>query len=339
VGGHTIEFRYIDGAGQVWTAAKEITIKPVALYAKIASPKPEQLYRLEDNIPFEVSVKGGVPPYTYAWLLDGETINNKKYFEMRLAEGTHKVRLEVKDSADAYMTAERTLWVGKPADAVIMPLKVSIKKPKEGQITKDGYMVQFDSSVSGGRGPYTYSWVSNVNGKISSEKAFYYANLTAGPNGTNTITLKVTDSTGFVASAKATMSVKPICNKDGICYTNEDYLNCPEDCPTGSADGICDKIKDETCDPDCKWQEDADCICNRNGLCDMGIENYANCPKDCISGSQDGICDKIDDGRCDPDCPPGKDPNCSSGDDTKYFLLLLVVAFLVFIYFRFIRNR
>lgn len=31
-------------------------------------------------------------------------------------------------------------------------------------------------------------------------------------------------------------------------------------------------------------------------------ENYFNCPRDCSSGSLDGICDKVNDGICDPDC-------------------------------------
>ena len=339
VGTHMIEFMYTDGSGGIWKAGKNITIKAGALYAKIVSPKPEQLYREEDNIPFEALVKGGVPPYTYSWLLDGKVIGNAKYLERKVSRGTHKVRLEVKDAANSYTTFDRTLWVKEPEEAVILPLKVSINKPKNGQITKEGYMLQFDSSVSGGKAPYVYSWVSDIDGQISSEKAFYYDNLSKGANGTNAITLSVSDSSGFVVSAKATVQVKPVCNGDGICYTSEDYLNCPGDCPTGSKDGICDKVKDGRCDPDCKWLEDTDCVCNRDGKCDLGVETYANCPQDCISGSQDGICDKVKDGRCDPDCRNAEDTDCANGDDAKYFLLLLLVAGIFFVYWRFIRNR
>lgn len=43
-------------------------------------------------------------------------------------------------------------------------------------------------------------------------------------------------------------------------------------------------------------------ICVVNGICEYPSENYFNCPEDCRSGSQDGVCDKIKDGRCDPDC-------------------------------------
>jgi len=47
--------------------------------------------------------------------------------------------------------------------------------------------------------------------------------------------------------------------------------------------------------------------------CTVG-ENYANCPQDCHSGSEDGYCDGITDGICDPDCvaleEKVKDPDC-----------------------------
>jgi hypothetical protein len=339
VGLHLIEFRYTDGSGGVWTATKNLTIKPVALSAKVASPRPEQFYRLQDNIPFEASVKGGVPPYTYSWRLDDKVIGNERYLEMRVPEGTHKVRLEVKDSANAYIGVDRSLWVEKPADIVIMPLKVSIDKPKDRQIFKEGNILEFEASVGGGIPPYTYKWVSNIDGPIGKEKEIYYGNLTKGTNGSNTVTLTVSDSTGFTASGIVTLTIKPVCNNDGTCYSGENNQNCPNDCPTGSKDGICDKIKDGRCDPDCKWLEDPDCVCNKNRKCDLGVETYANCPQDCISGSQDGICDKIKDGRCDPDCRNGEDQDCTKGDDAKYFLLVLLVAAIFFIYLRFIRSR
>ena len=47
---------------------------------------------------------------------------------------------------------------------------------------------------------------------------------------------------------------------DKICqYPEENYTNCPQDCPSGGKDGYCDKAKDGRCDPDCAAGEDADC--------------------------------------------------------------------------------
>ncbi len=47
---------------------------------------------------------------------------------------------------------------------------------------------------------------------------------------------------------------------DGICAMEENYGNCPIDCPSGSIDGYCDKLADGTCDLDCKPADDPDCV-------------------------------------------------------------------------------
>jgi putative hemolysin len=47
---------------------------------------------------------------------------------------------------------------------------------------------------------------------------------------------------------------------DGICVIGENYNNCPEDCPSGSYDGYCDRVKDGKCDPDCEVSADQDCL-------------------------------------------------------------------------------
>lgn len=41
-------------------------------------------------------------------------------------------------------------------------------------------------------------------------------------------------------------------------------------------------------------------------------ENYNTCPVDCPSGSWDGYCDGINDGKIDPDCQEGEDPDMIS---------------------------
>lgn len=107
---------------------------------------------------------------------------------------------------------------------------------------------------------------------------------------------------------------------DGACVLGENFLSCPEDCPSGSYDGYCDKIRDGNCDPDCKPEEDSDCkilttttlaaICG-NEKCEKG-ENFANCPEDCKSGSKDGYCDGVEDGICDPDCKIEFDADCKA---------------------------
>ncbi len=104
-----------------------------------------------------------------------------------------------------------------------------------------------------------------------------------------------------------------------VCNINENYKDCPKDCPSGGRDGYCDREKDERCDPDCKKAEDPDCKSKcGDGECfsvvnvfdQYASENYGNCKSDCPSGGKDYYCDKLDDGICDPDCKRKEDPDC-----------------------------
>jgi hypothetical protein len=133
------------------------------------------------------------------------------------------------------------------------------------------------------------------------------------------------------------LEIKVRCNGNGICEKNENFKNCQEDCPSGSKDGHCDKVKDGICDPDCPKEVDPDCIPARCGnficetkkgenyqncpedcpkpvicgdfSCDKK-ENFANCPQDCPSGEKDNYCDGVKDKRCDPDCHRSLDEDC-----------------------------
>ncbi|MEA3254211.1 MAG: hypothetical protein U9Q22_00060 [Candidatus Altiarchaeota archaeon] len=129
------------------------------------------------------------------------------------------------------------------------------------------------------------------------------------------------------------------CNANKVCEggLNENSINCPEDCPSGFEDAICNPVEDGVCDPDCPAGLDLDCIksvcgdgrceelkgedhkncpqdCPKPVICGDGTcekeETYKNCPQDCPSGSRDNYCDSIADGICDPDCPPKVDPDC-----------------------------
>lgn len=75
---------------------------------------------------------------------------------------------------------------------------------------------------------------------------------------------------------------------DGICGFPENHLTCPQDCPSGSFDGVCDKIRDNICDVDCIMlnQTKDDIDCKRKEI----------------------VCLNIKDGICEEDCP--EDPDC-----------------------------
>ncbi len=152
---------------------------------------------------------------------------------------------------------------------------------------------------------------------------------------------------------------------DGVCAAlEENYENCPKDCPSGSFDMYCDKVKDGICDPDCVEQEmpeeDPDCVVVTTTITEITTtikittttetpikrcgdhicepkrgENYFTCPEDCPSGGEDNYCDALEDGKCDPDCKSGEDPDCGFGylpGYWPYIIVLFVIIIVIIIY-------
>lgn len=103
-----------------------------------------------------------------------------------------------------------------------------------------------------------------------------------------------------------------LCNRNNVCEPDlsENFVSCPADCPSGSADNYCDAVQDNKCDLDCAPEADLDCLCGNN-KCDVKFgENFKTCSKDCPSGGADKFCDGKADNICDPDCTPETDPDC-----------------------------
>ncbi|MBI2673522.1 hypothetical protein HYX19_04635 [Candidatus Woesearchaeota archaeon] len=46
---------------------------------------------------------------------------------------------------------------------------------------------------------------------------------------------------------------------DNVCQEHESYVDCKQDCPSGSKDDFCDRVSDGICDPDCGESNDLDC--------------------------------------------------------------------------------
>jgi hypothetical protein len=108
------------------------------------------------------------------------------------------------------------------------------------------------------------------------EPDYYMWNVTLPSNSTYTITYKIKPLSfgNFVIPPTEvktlsgetfysdSLAIIVQCKSNGKCESNlgENYFTCPEDCPSGSADNVCDLIKDGKCDPDCEPGTDPDCL-------------------------------------------------------------------------------
>jgi len=68
----------------------------------------------------------------------------------------------------------------------------------------------------------------------------------------------VSDEYGNAFESSPT-TLKITCRANKRCDPGENYIFCPEDCQTGSVDGVCDGAADDRCDPDCLKDADPDC--------------------------------------------------------------------------------
>ncbi len=95
---------------------------------------------------------------------------------------------------------------GEITGPVTANLSTAIIAPKSGDILTGTKEVNFDSVVKGGKGPYEYSWTSNIDSRLSPEKSFR-KNATELSKGEHTVILKVTDSSGNSAQSTGLIRV------------------------------------------------------------------------------------------------------------------------------------
>jgi len=88
---------------------------------------------------------------------------------------------------------------------------VAITSPGNDATFQAGSPISFDSNVTNGEAPFTYSWSSDLDGHLSSAQTFSISDLSAavrdGEPVAHTITLWVEDANGMVTSDFVTVSV------------------------------------------------------------------------------------------------------------------------------------
>jgi len=100
-----------------------------------------------------------------------------------------------------------------------------------------------------------YEWKITLGSEANTSVAYWLTLKTVGTYVISPAKIQI----GGSAYRLKSHAIEVRCNANQICEPGENYLNCPEDCSTGSADGICDGAADGKCDPDCEAANDADC--------------------------------------------------------------------------------
>ncbi len=74
-------------------------------------------------------------------------------------------------------------------------------------------------------------------------------------------TMELSDVLSGVSISLGAQKTEVKCVPNGLCEGSlgENYISCPNDCATGSSDGICDSVSDGRCDSDCLSDADPDC--------------------------------------------------------------------------------
>lgn len=169
-----------DAAGCVTTQSTQIT-QPAALLAAIGSATPVSCFG-QSNGSAAAAISGGTPPYTYSWntvpLQTTAGVNN-------LTAGNYTVT--VTDSKGCQDTANIVITQPQPLTAAVNATPLSCFGASNGTAS---------AAVSGGTGPYSYSW--------NTTPAQTGSSVSGLPAGAFTVT--VTDANGCTATATATVS-------------------------------------------------------------------------------------------------------------------------------------
>jgi PKD repeat protein len=152
------------------------------------------------SVAFTSQVTGGIPGYTYLWRFgDGGTSFNSEPVHTFTLPGDYETFLSVMDSSGH--SAEATWWVyvaqgGGPLAATVTAAPATIST---------GQATLVSASIAGGDGGYTLSWTGGTGDCVTlaalSERCY---GLTPGAY---SVTLRVTDASGHVATGAISFEV------------------------------------------------------------------------------------------------------------------------------------
>ena len=202
-GNYTLTVTITDSVGISTSATVSVTIHPNPSVSIAASQNPADL---GNSVTFSSVVSGGTGTDTYAWSIDGTGVSTAADFSYSFnATGIYYVNLTVTDSDGhtAFYSLKETV---NPDPAVVIH---ETHNP-----TDVGVGVEFSTTITGGTGPYNYTWSIDGNTYYTKD-----ANFTFASSGTFVISLTVTDKNGNQAS----YNIHEVVNPDPVATIQAEY--------------------------------------------------------------------------------------------------------------------
>ena len=173
----------VDSDGHSGSYSLKETVNPDPSVSIRASHNPTDL-GIEVN--FTAVVTGGTNPDTYSWTINGDNYNTSSVDILFTSPGTYTVTLEITDANGNTASASYSEIVNPDPTVAIN---------SEYNPVDQGVNDSLTAEVSGGTGPFNYTWT--LGNEILNYSSSFHINFTA--TGTYTVNLTVVDSLGETA--------------------------------------------------------------------------------------------------------------------------------------------
>ncbi|BBE41758.1 Thermopsin precursor [Conexivisphaera calida] len=192
-GAYSLRVVVLDSAGySVSSNVINISVNPDPIVSMYLSTNVTDV-----GIPVQLGalVRGGTPPYTYTWYLDGQPVGSSGNYTLNpTSQGTYYPYVVVTDSVGYNVSTS-------PAPITVNPdptVSISVNASSNNFLYSND-IAAASSSVRGGTPPYTYVWYLNGVPIANTTSPQYTYVLTT--MGRNVLQLKVEDSAGYVAQS------------------------------------------------------------------------------------------------------------------------------------------
>ncbi len=206
-GSTSVNVLVTDSHGLTATQSLTLTVNPSgggpAIASFSASPNPVATGSV---VRFSVSVSGGTPPYSYSYLglpLGCSSINTEYLNCTPTTSGNFTVQITVTDSVARSISASAHLEVTSPSGSGAPVLGVFTASPNP---VTQGSQVSFSISVTGGSGPFSFTYAGLPAGCANQNLSHFSCN----PSSSGTFTVVVTVSNSYGSPTKQlTLTVNP----------------------------------------------------------------------------------------------------------------------------------